>query len=74
MICFFCKGVMEEGVTTHFTDLKSCIVVIKKVPCYKCTQCGEIGYSLSVGERLEQISNNLRNSLTEVAIINYSVA
>ena len=74
MICYFCKGIIEEGVTTHFTDVKSCIIAIKNVPCYKCAQCGEIGYSLKVGERLEQITSNLRNTITEVAIINYSVA
>jgi YgiT-type zinc finger domain-containing protein len=63
---------MEKSTTTYFSDLGSCIVVIKSVPCLKCTQCGEIAYPLEVGERLEQIIDNLRDSLTEVAIVNYS--
>ena len=74
MTCFFCKGSMENSVTTYFSDLGSCIVVVKTVPCHKCTQCGEVAYPLKIGERLEQIIDNLRNSMTEVAIVNYSSA
>ena len=72
MTCFFCKGTMEESTTTHFTDLGSCIVIAKNVPCHSCTQCGEVAYSLAVGERLEQIIGNLKDSLAEVAIVIYS--
>lgn len=48
------------------------IVIIKHVPCKKCTQCGEVTYTLDVAERLEGLTDNLRNSLAEVVIINYS--
>jgi len=74
MTCFFCKGIMEDGTTTHFTDLGSCIIIIKNVPCHTCVQCGEVIYRLDVGERLEQIIDTLKNSLTEVAIVHYSDA
>ena len=72
MTCFFCKGTMEDSTTTHFADLGTCIIVIKNVPCHTCTQCGEVAYKLDVGERLEQIIDMLKNSLTEVAIVHYS--
>ena len=71
MTCFFCKGTMINDKTTHFSDLGTCIVVIKSVPCYKCTQCGETVYRLDVGEQLEGIINTLKGSLTEVAIVHY---
>ena len=74
MTCFFCKGTMEKNFTTYFNDLDSSIVVVKAVPCFKCTQCGEVAYSLDVGERLEEITNTLKSSLTEVAIVNYSAS
>ena len=74
MVCFFCKGIMKDDTTTHFTDLGSCIIIIKNVPCHTCTQCGEVVYKLDVGERLEQIIDKLKNSLTEVAIVHYSDA
>ena len=50
MTCFFCKGTMEDGTTTHFADLGTCIVIIKSVPCNTCMQCGEVTYNLDVGE------------------------
>ena len=72
MTCFFCKGTMEDGTTTYFSDLGSCIIIVKNVPCHICTQCSETVYSLEVGERLEQIVESLKNSLAEVAIVQYS--
>ena len=74
MTCFFCKSVMELNTTTHFADLGSSITIIKNVPCHTCTQCGEVVFSLDVGERIEQIIDTLKNSLTEVAIVQYSIA
>ena len=72
MTCFFCKGSMKDDTTTYMADLGNCIVIVKKVPCHKCTQCGEVAYSLEVGKRLEQIIDMLENSLAEVAIVQYS--
>ena len=72
MKCFFCKDEMTESTTTYMEDLGSCIVIIKNVPCMKCPQCGEVSYSGTVMLHIEQIVDNLRNALTEVAIVNYS--
>jgi YgiT-type zinc finger domain-containing protein len=72
MKCFFCKGMMVDSLTTDVTDLESSVIIIRGVPCHKCTQCGEISFPLFIGERLEQIVDNLRSSLTEVAIVQYS--
>jgi len=74
MTCFFCKGSMENNVTTHFSDLGTCVIVVKNVPCHTCVQCGEVAYSLNVGERIEQIIAALKNSMAEVAIVQYSEA
>ena len=72
MKCFFCKDEMNESTTTYMEDLGSCIVIIKNVPCMKCPQCGEVSYSGAVVSRIEQIVDNLKDELTEVAIVNYS--
>ena len=66
MKCFFCKDEMTESTDTYMQDLGSCIVIIKNVPCMKCRQCGEVSYSGTV------VRSDLKNSLTEVAIVNYS--
>jgi len=72
MKCFFCKDEMTSSTTTYMEDLGNCIVIIKNVPCMKCPQCGEVSYSGSVVRRIEQIVDDLKGALTEVAIVNYS--
>jgi len=72
MNCFYCKGDMSESVTTHFTDLSTCMIIIKNVPCNVCMGCGATAYSLVVAERLEQIITTSMSALTEVAILHYS--
>lgn len=72
MTCFYCKGDMKESTTTYMEDLGSCIVIIKNVPCTKCSQCGEVSYNGTVIRQIEKIIEQLKNSLTEVAIVNFS--
>ncbi len=74
MTCFFCKGEMEQGLTVHVEELNGCIIVIKNVPCEKCKNCGEVFYSGAVLEKIEEIVNKLRNVITEITVVNYSVA
>ena len=72
MKCIICKGEMVDGFATDVTDLESSVIIIRNVPCNKCSQCGEVSFSLAVAERLEQIVDMLRESVTEIAIIQYS--
>lgn len=72
MKCFFCKGKMSDAFTTDVTDLNTCVIVIRRVPCHKCEQCGEVSFALDVGERLEQIVDNIKESVNEVAILQYT--
>lgn len=72
MECIFCKGTMQEGLTTDFTDLGSCMIIIKNVPCLKCDQCGETALTGKTAKELELIIDDVKDSLMEVAIINYS--
>ena len=39
MMCFTCKGNVEESTTTYMTEYNNCYIIIKNVPCKKCTQC-----------------------------------
>ena len=68
MKCFFCKG----NLTTDVTDLESSVIIIRGIPCHKCVPCGQVSFALDVGERLEQIVDTFRDSLTEIAIVQYS--
>lgn len=73
MTCFYCKGDMEQGLTTYTAELsKGRIVVVKNVPCMKCKQCGETVISAAVAMQLEEIIKKCSDIMTEIAIINYS--
>lgn len=72
--CFLCKGKMEDQLTTFMVDLGNCIVIVRNVPSQVCKQCGEISYTDEVAEQLETIVNNVRSSMTEIAVVNYHPA
>ena len=73
MICFMCKGTLQDGFSTFTADMDGCIVVIKNVPSRICTQCGEVSYSNEVARRLEQIVHSITNSASaEIAVVVYS--
>lgn len=74
MTCFFCKGEMLPGTTTFMKDLDSCIIIIKNVPCNKCSQCGEVSYSGVTIKRIEEIIAGLKDNLAEIAVVYYSKA
>lgn len=72
MRCLSCKnGVMESSSTTYFADLKKCIIIIKNVPCKRCEQCGEILFSNSVAEKLDELMDKAEALASELTIMEY---
>lgn len=74
MKCFYCKADMEKSTTTYVCELKNCIVIIKNVPCMKCTQCGETAFSGDIAKRIDEILDNFQKIMTEVAIVDFSIS
>ncbi len=74
MTCFMCKGEIISSTTTFMVDLGNCIIIVKNVPCSQCSQCGEISYSNEVAKRLEEIVDTLKNTVTEISVIDYKTA
>ena len=66
-----CKGEIISSTTTFMVDLGNCIIIVKNVPCSQCSQCGEISYSNEVAKRLEKIVDTLKNTVTEISVIDY---
>lgn len=71
MTCFFCKGDSRKSTTTHMIELDNCILIVKNVPCRRCTQCGEVTFSSDVIERLDALAARFETTMTEVAVVNY---
>lgn len=72
MNCFMCKGALEEKKTTFMVDLGNHIIIIKDVPSYVCSQCGDTSYSDEVARVLEEIVESLRHAPTEMSVVSYA--
>ena len=67
-----CKGQLEDKSTTFMVEIEKCIIIVKNVPSQVCRQCGEASYSDSVARKIEAIVNTLRNTISEIAVVNYA--
>lgn len=74
MTCLYCKGNVENTTTTYMTDYQNCYIIIKNVPCEKCTQCGEEYLTGTTLEKIEEIIERVKNALTEIAIVDFTQA
>ena len=74
MTCFLCKGDVEKSTTTYMTEYSSCYIIIKNVPCTKCTQCGEEFLNGVTLQKIERILESLKSMLTEIAVVDYNKA
>lgn len=74
MKCQVCGAATEKGLTTSVTDLGKCLIIVRNVPCYKCSECNEVIYTADVVQRLEKIIEAAKKLMQEVSIIDYSQA
>ena len=71
-MCMYCKNsTAVKSTTTHVVDYKSCIIVIKNVPCLEWEQCGEKYYMDEIVEKLEMIVGTAKKWMQELAVIDY---
>lgn len=69
-----CGAAAQKGLTTSVTDLGGCLIIVRNVPCYKCSECNEIIYTADVVQHLEKIIEAAKKLMQEVSIIDYSQA
>ncbi|MCD8230818.1 MAG: YgiT-type zinc finger protein [Clostridiales bacterium] len=72
MLCMQCGANAEKGYTTDVTEVENGIVIIRKVPCYKCQECNEIIYTADVVARLEKMVEAAQHLMQEISVIDYS--
>ncbi len=70
-MCFYCKGDMKAGTTTHVVNYKECVIIIKNVPCEECEQCGAVEYSDEVMKRLEIMVNRAKELMQDISVMDY---
>ena len=72
MKCISCGAKVSTGTTTDVVDLKSCLVIVRNVPCHKCSECDEIIYTADVVKQLENITTTAKMAVNEIAIVDYN--
>lgn len=71
MLCMECGANANKGYTTDVTDLGNCLVIVRNIPCYKCTECNETIYTADVIKRLDEIVEQTKKMTQEITIIDY---
>ena len=73
MNCSFCGGNLKKDVTEYIEKQDNYIVVIKNVPCEKCSQCGEVYFSNETVKMIERILDTIQfvSSELTVSVIDY---
>lgn len=71
MKCGKCGAEAKAGFTTSVTDLGGCLLIVRNVPCYKCTECNDIFYTGGVVQKLERIISRAQSALEEISVVDY---
>lgn len=74
MPCFSCKGNVEKATTSYMTEYNGCYIIIKNVPCTRCTQCGEEYLNGVTLQKIEGIVKKIKSVWTEIAVVNFNTA
>ena len=74
MKCISCGAKTIAGTTSDVTDLQKCLIIVRNTPCHKCTECNEIIYTGDVIKQLEEIIIIAKQSMNEIAVLDYSRA
>lgn len=74
MKCTRCGKDVYKSTTAEVMETGYGLVVIKNIPCYKCTECDEIFYTGDVALKIEDIMNALASVSQEITVVDYAKA
>lgn len=49
-----------------------CLLVIRHIPCYECSECAEMLYTDDVAWQLEQLTDRAKSMVQEFAVVDYT--
>ena len=67
--CPLCGGKVEAGKTIFTVDLTSGVVVVRNVPAFVCTQCGEEWIDDPISLKLEAIAARAKAQNTQIEVM-----
>lgn len=72
--CPLCGGEKQPGSTTFAVDLKFGVVVVREVPAFVCTKCGDAWIDDPVAAKLESIVSDARRKHAVVEVTQWQQA
>lgn len=58
--------------TSEAIEMDFGLLVIRNIPCYKCEECDEIFYTGDVVQKLEKITETVKQYMQEITVIDYA--
>lgn len=74
MKCMKCGKEAFMSTTTEAIELGFGVHVIRNIPCYKCVECAEIFYTGDVAQKIEEITERVKQFIQEVTVIDFEKA
>lgn len=74
MKCMKCGSESYESTTTEAIETEFGLLVIRNIPCFKCTECDEIFYNGDVVQKIERITESVKQLMQEITIIDFNKA
>lgn len=72
MQCVKCGMSAIASLTTDVTEFGNSLLIVRNVPCFKCSECNEVIYTAEVVKRLEQIVAQAKSLMQEISIVDFS--
>ena len=74
MKCIRCTNETYESTATEAIELDGGVLVIRNIPCHKCTHCDEVHFTGDVVKQLEQIIASVKEKMVQLSVVDYSSA
>jgi YgiT-type zinc finger domain-containing protein len=63
-----------KSTTTEAIELGFGVLVIRNIPCYKCVECDDIFYTGDVAQKIEEITERVKQFIQEVTVVDFEKA
>ena len=61
-----------KSTTSEAIEMDFGLLVIRNIPCYKCEECDEIFYTGDVAQKIERITEMVKQLMQEITVVDYA--
>lgn len=72
MKCMKCGKGAYKSTTCEAIEMDFGLLVIRNIPCYKCEECDEIFYTGDVAQKIERITEMVKQLMQEITVVDYA--